>query len=58
MWVDIESEKTHQTLLQRVESYDKSTLKPAETIEKVVLPAKEGNFLDLLRPILFLWFFI
>ena len=44
---DIESEKSHQNLLQGVENYDKSSLKPAETLEKSVLPAKEGKFLFL-----------
>ena len=43
---DIESEKVHQSLLQGVESYDKTSLKPAETQEKFVLPAKEGNCIN------------
>ena len=47
MYSDIESEKTHQNLLQGVESYDKSSLKPAETQEKIILPAKEGNELNM-----------
>ena len=40
---DIEDEKTRQNVLQGVENYDKASLKPAETLEKIVLPAKEGT---------------
>ena len=40
---DIEDEKNRQNILQGVENYDKATLKPSETLEKSILPAKEGN---------------
>lgn len=43
-------EKTHQTLLNGVEQFDKATMRHTETAEKVILPNKEGK-LKLLRQI-------
>ena len=42
-YTDIESEKKHNVLLERLDSYDKSALKPTETQEKIVLPTSEGT---------------
>lgn len=39
---DIESERTHQRLLERLVSFDKSEMKTTKTEEKNVLPTKEG----------------
>lgn len=36
-------ERTHQTLLNGVEHFDKTTMKHTETTEKVILPDKEGE---------------
>ena len=40
---DIQTEKTHQSIFQGVEGFDKSGMRHAETLEKVSLPAKEGT---------------
>ncbi len=39
----VQQEKTQQNLLHGVESFDKSALKPTDTVEKIILPATEGN---------------
>lgn len=36
-------EKTHQTLLNGVEQFDKTSMRHTETTEKVILPNKEGK---------------
>ena len=41
---DIETEKQHISLIEGVECYDKTALKPTETLEKIVLPAQTGRF--------------
>lgn len=38
-------EKTHQTFLNGLECFDKTTMRHTETSEKVVLPNKEGMFI-------------
>lgn len=38
-------ERTHQTLLNGVEHFDKATMKHTETSEKVVLPDKDGEYI-------------
>lgn len=40
---DIETEKAHQRLFQRITSFDKSTMRQVSTEEKVVLPSPEGD---------------
>ena len=40
---DIQTEKTHQSIFKGVAGFDKSSMRHAETQEKVVLPAKEGE---------------
>ena len=42
----MQQEKTHQNLLQGVESYDKTALKPTDTVEKIILPDPEGDLFD------------
>lgn len=39
---DIENERTHLRLLERLVSFDKSEMKTTKTEEKNVLPTKEG----------------
>lgn len=39
---DIENERSHQRLLERLVSFDKSEMKTTKTQEKNVLPTKEG----------------
>ena len=39
---DIESEKMHVNLVNGLENFDKTKLKPTVTQEKIVLPDKEG----------------
>lgn len=39
----VQQEKTQQNLLHGVESFDKSALKPTDTVEKIILPATEGK---------------
>lgn len=51
----MQQEKTHQNLLQGVESYDKTALKPTDTVEKIVLPDPEG---DLLKPYVYLYLYM
>ena len=48
---DIETEKSRQVILESVENYDKTSLKPTDTQEKILLPAKEG--IHLLKLILY-----
>lgn len=49
MVVAVQLEKTQQNLLHGLESFDKSALKPTETMEKIILPATEGtNFTSLI----------
>lgn len=40
---DIETERTHQGIFQRLVSFDKSEMKHADTQERVVLPSKAGG---------------
>lgn len=40
---DVKLEKTQQNLRLGVESFDRTALKPTDTIEKVVLPGTEGK---------------
>lgn len=40
---DIETEKAHQGIFQRLVSFDKSEMKPTETEERNILPSKEGG---------------
>lgn len=40
---DIETERTHQGIFQRLVSFDKSEMKHADTQERIVLPSKAGG---------------
>jgi len=41
VWADVQLEKTQQNLRLGVQSFDKTALKPTDTVEKVVLPGTE-----------------
>lgn len=43
---DIETERTHQSIFQGVTAFDKTSMRHAETQEKIALPAKEGRSQD------------
>lgn len=43
LFIDVNAEKTHQNLLSGVEHFQKSTLKHAETQEKIILPDPAGR---------------
>ena len=40
--LDLQQEKAQQNLLQGLETFNKSALKPTDTVEKLVLPDPEG----------------
>ena len=43
LYADVKLEKTQQNLRLGVESFDRTALKPTDTVEKVVLPGTEGK---------------
>ena len=44
LYIAVQQEKTQQNLLHGVESFDKAALKPTDTVEKIILPAPEGDY--------------
>ena len=43
VFTDIQTEKSHQNLVQGIEGFEKSTMKRTETSEKITLPNQQGR---------------